>query len=75
MLAQMLNDAIRDSHIHDVARGVVGIGAPVSGFIVSRAENVEVWLRVASLGIGCLVGVATLTSLIITIRRKLRKEE
>lgn len=71
MLSQMV-EQFRDSKLHDVARGFVGVGAPISGFIVSRAENFELWLRIASLSIGCLVGLATLTSLLITIRRKLK---
>lgn len=57
---------------NEISRGVLGVVAPVSGFIISRAESLELWLRVSSLAIGCLVGLATLFSLCIGIHGKLK---
>lgn len=52
-------------------KAVFGIGAPVGGIYVSL-QQVEIWLRLGSLAIGIFVGVATLISLCLTIREKLR---
>lgn len=60
---------------HDMQKGILGVIAPVSGFLVSRAETLEVWLRITSLAIGCLVGLLTLISLSISLWRKLHEEE
>lgn len=57
-----------------ITHAVVGIGAPILGYITSKQELVEN-LRVASLVIGCLVGILTAISLLLTIYWKLRNNK
>ena len=52
-----------------VLRGIVGTASPVLGVITSMQQQVEWHLRVASLGVGLLVGILSLVAMI----RKLRK--
>lgn len=47
-----------------VLKGIVGIGAPVLAVLTSFQEQLEHWMRVATLGAGFLVSVMTLVSLI-----------
>jgi hypothetical protein len=52
----------------EVTHGLTGTGCSIGGIYVST-QNIEAWLRIASLLIGIAVGVATLISIV----RKLRK--
>lgn len=54
--------------LHDVCRGIVGVGTPLMAVIVSRLAEIEQWLRILSL-LGGLVVCA------LTIRSLLRKKE
>lgn len=64
IMAQTLKD-----HFHPLWRGVLGVAAPSAGAIVSCLPQVEAWLRVTSLVIGCLVGLLTAISLVRNIRK------
>lgn len=46
------------------AKGAVGITATTSGAYVSLLPQVEAWLRIISLLMGIVVGLATLVSII-----------
>jgi hypothetical protein len=52
----------------EIAHGLTGVSFSTAGIYVST-QNVEAWLRIASLLIGIAVGVATFISIV----RKLRK--
>lgn len=47
--------------------GVMGVVAPASGFTISLLPQIESWLRIVSLLIGCAVGIA---SLVVILRGK-----
>lgn len=49
---------------HDIGFGALGIGSPVAGLIVSAMPEIEAWLRILSLLIGCAVGLVSLWRLI-----------
>lgn len=49
---------------HTIANGVVGMFATIASFIVSFLPHLELFLRILSLLIGCLVGSVTLYRLI-----------
>lgn len=51
-----------------VMRAFVGIASPVVGVIASYQEQVEWHLRVASLGVGLLVGDMSLVSMVKKMR-------
>lgn len=57
-----------DPHAHHIARiteGFCGAAAPVLGVIASCQEQLEFWLRIASLVIGIAVGLATLYRILV----------
>lgn len=60
------------SHIHDIARGLIGTLATLGSVAIGRLAEVKAWLEVASLGMGFLVGVATFWSIISRNRREAR---
>jgi hypothetical protein len=47
-----------------VMKAFVGIASPMVGVITSFQEQVEWHLRVASLGVGLLVGIMSLVSMV-----------
>lgn len=47
-----------------LAKGIVGIAAPISGAAVSISDHVETWLRISSLVVGIAVGIVSLYYLI-----------
>lgn len=49
---------------HTIANGAVGMFATVASFIVSFLPHLEMFLRILSLLIGCLIGAVTLYRLI-----------
>lgn len=51
---------------------ILGIGGPAAG-LVADASTLEVWLRVASLSVGLLVGVLSAYSLWLKIKRDKNK--
>jgi hypothetical protein len=60
-----------------ITRGVVGLfatGGSVAVSVSTVADQMEVWMRLANLGVGFLVGLASFLSITISIRRKLRKD-
>lgn len=59
----------------DFMRGVLGVVAPISGVTISRIQDIELWLRIASLTVGILVGLMTAFSLALSIRRKLKNQD
>lgn len=52
-----------------VLKGMVGAFMPVFGVITSMQDQILWWLRVASLLVGLLVGIATLISIALKWRR------
>jgi hypothetical protein len=57
-----------DIDIDYVMKAFVGIASPVIGVITSFQEQVEWHLRVASLGVGLLVGIMSLVSMVKKMR-------
>jgi len=53
-----------------VMKAFVGIASPMVGVITSYQEQLEWHLRVASLGVGLLVGVMSLVSMIKKMRKR-----
>ena len=51
-----------------VMKAFVGIASPMVGVITSYQEQLEWHLRVASLGVGLLVGVMSLVSMVKKMR-------
>ena len=51
-------------------KAIVGIASPMVGVITSYQEQLEWHLRVASLGVGLLVGVMSLVSMVKKMRRR-----
>jgi len=49
-------------------KGLIGVGSTMLGIITSNLDQIESWLRIASLLVGIAVGIATVWSL--TRRRK-----
>lgn len=59
-----------DEHAEIVAKGIIGVGFNVLALITSAQEEVEWWLRIVSLLIGCAVGLLTIYSFVRKFRRK-----
>jgi len=59
-----------DIDIDYVMKAFVGIASPVIGVITSFQEQVEWHLRVASLGVGLLVGIMSLVSMVKKMRKR-----
>jgi zinc transporter ZupT len=49
---------------HQAAASFTGLLATASGITLSMLPELEAWLRVASLVIGCLVGLASLYAIL-----------
>jgi len=49
---------------HQTAASFTGLVATATGLTVSMLPELEAWLRVASLVIGCLVGLASLYAIL-----------
>ena len=49
---------------HQAAASFTGLVATATGLTVSMLPELEAWLRVASLVIGCLVGLASLYAIL-----------
>jgi membrane protein DedA with SNARE-associated domain len=56
---------------HAANKLILGVLGPGAGYAASLS-NMELWLRVLSLVIGCAVGIASLISICFSIRRKYR---
>jgi hypothetical protein len=52
-------------------KGTLGTGAPLLGVVVSLSQ-VEAWLRITSLVIGCAVGIASFISI---VRKRKKKND
>lgn len=50
---------------------IIGVVGPTTGYVISISV-VEQWLRLLSLVIGCVVGLASFISICLSIRRKYR---
>jgi hypothetical protein len=65
--------SFRDDNVttaHTVAKGTIGAITPIIGAIVSTVDQVESWLRILSLLLGCAVALVTIASLGLTVREK-----
>ena len=49
---------------HQASASITGLLATATGLTVSMLPELEAWLRVASLVIGCLVGLASLYAIL-----------
>ena len=58
------------SHMSTVERGALGTFASIGSAAVSMVSHLEVYLRVAGLCVGLLVGVVTLISVLHDLRTK-----
>lgn len=56
--------------VKDFLTGTTGIGATSTGAYISVLPQVEQWLRITSLVIGCIVGALTLALLVRRLRSK-----
>ena len=59
---------IQLQNLSDMLKGLIGVGSTMLGIITSNLDQIESWLRIASLLVGIAVGIATVWSL--TRRRK-----
>lgn len=66
---QLMNDELLSA----VKWGGVGTTSTFGAVMVTGLDQMEQWLRILTLIIGLLIGVASLVSMILTIRRKLKK--
>lgn len=48
---------------HTVTHGMLGMGSSAGGIYVSFLPHLEMWLRIASLVVGLLVGLVSLRNL------------
>lgn len=51
-----------ENHIA-IVKGAIGAGAPMLATVLSYLDQIEAWLRIASLIVGIGVGIATIRSL------------
>jgi hypothetical protein len=63
------------SHMSTVERGALGTFASLGSAAVSMVSHLEVYLRVAGLCVGLLVGVVTLISVFHDLRRKQKENK
>jgi hypothetical protein len=63
------------SHMSTVERGALGTFASLGSAAVSMVSHLEVYLRVAGLCVGLLVGVVTLLSVYHDLRRKQKDQK
>jgi hypothetical protein len=63
------------SHMSTVERGALGTFASLGSAAVSMVSHLEVYLRVAGLCVGLLVGVVTLLSVYHDLRRKQKENK
>jgi hypothetical protein len=63
------------SHMSTVERGALGTFASLGSAAVSMVSHLEVYLRVAGLCVGLLVGVVTLLSVYHDLRRKQKQQK
>ena len=62
------------THFTTVERGALGTFASLGSAAVSMVSHVEVYLRIAGLCVGLLVGVVTLLSVLHDLRRKQKEQ-
>lgn len=63
------------SHMSTVERGALGTFASLGSAAVSMVSHLEVYLRVAGLCVGLLVGIVTLLSVYHDLRRKQKENK
>jgi hypothetical protein len=63
------------SHFTTVERGALGTFASLGSAAVSMVSHVEVYLRIAGLCVGLLVGVVTLLSVYHDLRKKQKENK
>jgi hypothetical protein len=63
------------THFSTVERGAIGTFTSIGSAAVSMVSEVEVYLRVAGLCVGLLVGVVTLLSVYHDLRRKQKEQK
>jgi hypothetical protein len=63
------------SHLSTVERGALGTFASIGSAAVSLVSHLEVYLRVAGLCVGLLVGIVTLISVYHDLRRKQKENK
>ena len=62
-------------HFTTVERGALGTFASIGSAAVSMVSELEVYLRIAGLCVGLLVGVVTLLSVYHDLRRKQKENK
>lgn len=58
------------ANLHDFARGVIGSGSALLAALTTTQEQLEFWLRVASLLVGIGVGIISGWSILRRMRRQ-----
>ena len=62
------------THFSTVERGAIGTFTSIGSAAVSMVSQLEVYLRIAGLCVGLLVGVVTLLSVYHDLRRKQKEQ-
>lgn len=53
-----------NEHLHTAIKGTIGASVPIAAAVVSWLQYAKDWLQLASLLIGCAVGIATFVSIV-----------
>jgi len=61
--------AVSDPHQPTIMKGILGTVAALGSTGVSFISQLEAWLRIASLVVGISVGITTLISVVVNLRR------
>jgi hypothetical protein len=57
-------------HQRTLFKGFIGVASSGTGFLAEHATWLEPWIRFLALVVGLMVGIVTLVSIILDIRRK-----
>ena len=63
------------THFSTVERGAIGTFTSIGSAAVSMVSQLEVYLRIAGLCVGLLVGIVTLLSVYHDLRRKQKEQK
>ena len=63
------------THFSTVERGALGTFASIGSAAISMVSHLEVYLRIAGLCVGLLVGLVTLISVYHDLRRKQKEQK
>jgi hypothetical protein len=58
------------NNLSTIERGALGVVTSVGSVVLSSLSSLEIYLRIFGLAVGALVGVATLVSVCLDVRKK-----